>query len=113
MHELPHSPSLAPSWLVRLLSTLAAWLIAFLVVWTLLTVFADELKTLPLPLRALVISGILVSLMVNLVMPLLSLMVNLVMPLLSAAAGRLQARPLQTRPSGGRIRGTTGDQNRA
>jgi antibiotic biosynthesis monooxygenase (ABM) superfamily enzyme len=102
MHELPHSPSLAPSWLVRLLSTLAAWLIAFLVVWTLLTVFADELKTLPLPLRALVISGILVS-----------LMVNLVMPLLSAAGGRLQARPLQTRPSGGRIRGTTGDQNRA
>ena len=102
MHELPHTPSPAPSWLVRLVSTLAAWLIAFLVVWTLLTVFADELKTLPLPLRALVISGILVS-----------LMVNLVMPLLSAAAARLQARPPQTRPSGGRIRGTTGDQSRA
>jgi antibiotic biosynthesis monooxygenase (ABM) superfamily enzyme len=102
MRELPHTRSPAPFWLVRLLSTLAAWLVAFLVVWTLLTVFADELKTLPVALRALVISGILVS-----------LMVNLVMPLLSAAAARLQARPPQTRTSGGRIRGTTGGQSRA
>ena len=102
LRELSHTPSPGPSWLVRLLTTLAAWLVAFLVVWTLLTVFADELKTLPLALRALVISGILIS-----------SMVNLVIPLLSAAAARLQARPPQTRPSGGRIRGTTGDQSRA
>jgi antibiotic biosynthesis monooxygenase (ABM) superfamily enzyme len=53
-------------------TTLGAWLVAFLVVMALLTLFGDELGSLPLALRALVISGLLVALMVNLVMPILS-----------------------------------------
>jgi antibiotic biosynthesis monooxygenase (ABM) superfamily enzyme len=53
-------------------TTLGAWLIAFVVVTALLTVFGDVLKSLPLTLRALVISGVLVALMVNVVMPVFS-----------------------------------------
>lgn len=56
----------------RLLITLAAWLVAFLTVTALLELFGDELAALPLALRALVISGILVTLMANVVMPLLN-----------------------------------------
>jgi len=55
------------------LTTLGAWLAAFAVVLTLLTLLRHELNSLPLALRALVISGVLVVLMVNLVMPLLNL----------------------------------------
>ena len=65
-------PSRAPRWLAPVATTLGAWLVAFLVVTALLTVFADELASLPLAVRALLISGVLVALMVNLVMPLLS-----------------------------------------
>jgi antibiotic biosynthesis monooxygenase (ABM) superfamily enzyme len=61
-----------PSKLARVLTTLAAWLMAFLIVTVILTLFGDELKSLPLALRALVISGVLVTLMTNLVMPVLS-----------------------------------------
>lgn len=60
-----------PRWLAPVATTLGAWLVAFLVVTSLLTVFGDELKSLPLALRALVISGVLVALMVNVVMPVL------------------------------------------
>jgi hypothetical protein len=59
----------ARPWLAPLVTTLAAWLVAFLVVTTLLTLFGDELGSLPLALRALVMSGVLVALMANLVMP--------------------------------------------
>ena len=59
-------------WQIRLVTTLAAWLVAFLLVTALLTVFGDELGSLPLAPRALVISGPLVAVMVNLVMPVLS-----------------------------------------
>ena len=55
------------------LMTLGAWLVAFAVVLTLLTLLRHELNSLPLALRALVISGVLVVLMVNLVMPLLNM----------------------------------------
>jgi antibiotic biosynthesis monooxygenase (ABM) superfamily enzyme len=55
------------------LMTLGAWLAAFLVVLALLTFLGDELESLPLALRALLISGVLVSLMVNLVMPILNM----------------------------------------
>lgn len=58
--------------LVRLISTLAAWLVAFLTVMALLTLLDDELKSLPLSLRALTISGVLVLLMANLVMPIVN-----------------------------------------
>ena len=59
-------------WLAPLLTTLAGWLVAFFVVTTLLTVFGDELGSLPLALRALVMSGVLVALMANVVMPVVS-----------------------------------------
>jgi antibiotic biosynthesis monooxygenase (ABM) superfamily enzyme len=63
---------MTPSKLARLMTTLAAWPVAFFIVTAILTLFGDELKSLPLALRALVISGVLVVLMTNLVMPLLS-----------------------------------------
>ena len=55
--------------MARMATTLAAWVVAFTVVTTLLTLFGDQLGALPPALRALVISGTLVALMVNLVMP--------------------------------------------
>jgi antibiotic biosynthesis monooxygenase (ABM) superfamily enzyme len=55
-----------------MLMTLGAWLVAFVVVLALLTLLGDELESLPLAGRALVISGVLVALMANLVMPVLS-----------------------------------------
>jgi antibiotic biosynthesis monooxygenase (ABM) superfamily enzyme len=58
--------------LAPLLATLAAWLTAFLVVLALLTLLGDELRSLPLALRALVMSGVLVALMANLVMPIVT-----------------------------------------
>jgi uncharacterized membrane protein len=62
----------ARTWLAPVATTLAAWLVAFLVVTTLLTLFGDQLGSLPVALRALVLSGVLVALMANLVMPVLS-----------------------------------------
>jgi antibiotic biosynthesis monooxygenase (ABM) superfamily enzyme len=58
------------------LMTLGAWLVAFVVVLALLTLLGDELESLPLALRALVISGVLVSLMANLVMPVLNVAIG-------------------------------------
>ena len=52
--------------------TLAAWLVAFGVVVSLLALFGHRLARMPLALRALVMSGVLVTLMVNLAMPLLA-----------------------------------------
>jgi antibiotic biosynthesis monooxygenase (ABM) superfamily enzyme len=88
MSSLEHldSHSRARRWLAPVAQTLAAWLVAFLTVTALLTLLGDELGSLPLALRALVISGVLVA-----------LMVNLVMPFLSVAVARWLARPPQTR----------------
>lgn len=69
-------PSPARPWLAPVATTLAAWLVAFLVVTTLLTLLGDELGSLPLALRALVISGVVVALMANLVMPIVSVAVT-------------------------------------
>ena len=73
-------------WLVRLATTLTAWLVAWLVVVALLSLLGDELGSLPLALRALAISGVLVA-----------LMANLVMPVLNQLAGRLVRDAPQTR----------------
>jgi antibiotic biosynthesis monooxygenase (ABM) superfamily enzyme len=81
------NPSRPPPWLARAVTTLGAWLVAFLVVTALLTLFGDELGSLPLALRALVISGVLVA-----------LMVNLVMPVLNAALARWPAGPRRAPP---------------
>jgi antibiotic biosynthesis monooxygenase (ABM) superfamily enzyme len=58
--------------LAQMVMTLGAWLVAYVIVLALLTLLGDELESLPLALRALVISGVLVSLMANLVMPVLN-----------------------------------------
>jgi antibiotic biosynthesis monooxygenase (ABM) superfamily enzyme len=63
---------IAPPWQARIATTLAAWLVAFLVVTALLRLFGDQLGSLPLELRALVLSGVLVGLMANVVMPALT-----------------------------------------
>jgi hypothetical protein len=68
----PDHPSRTRRSLAAVATTLAAWLVAFSIVTTLLTLFGDELGALPLALRALVISGAIVALMVNLVMPVLN-----------------------------------------
>jgi antibiotic biosynthesis monooxygenase (ABM) superfamily enzyme len=56
--------------------TVAAWLAAFLIVTMLFLLVGDELQSLPLVLRALIISGVLVGLMVNVVMPRLTVAVG-------------------------------------
>src|SRR5262249_28593613 len=59
-------------WRAQAITTLAAWLIAFPVAVAVSAVFDNKFASLPRPLRALVLSGILVALMVNLVMPAIS-----------------------------------------
>jgi antibiotic biosynthesis monooxygenase (ABM) superfamily enzyme len=56
----------------RIITTLVAWLIAYLVVTLLLLVAGPQLQSTPVPVRALLISGVLVTVMTNFVMPLLS-----------------------------------------
>jgi antibiotic biosynthesis monooxygenase (ABM) superfamily enzyme len=58
--------------LVRMVTTLAGWAVAYLVVMALLTVLGRPLAALPVALRAAVISGTMIAVMVNLVMPALS-----------------------------------------
>ncbi|MEU8306616.1 hypothetical protein AB0C84_23960 [Actinomadura sp. NPDC048955] len=60
----------------RLAMTLAAWLVAFAVVMVLLALFGDLLAALPMAARAAVISGVLVTVMVNLVMPRLAAVIG-------------------------------------
>ena len=75
MNEQSRDRPRAPQRLAQLVMTLGAWFVAFAVVLALLTLLGDELASLPLALRALVISGVLVSLMVNLVMPFLNVVI--------------------------------------
>jgi antibiotic biosynthesis monooxygenase (ABM) superfamily enzyme len=100
--EQVDNPSRAPRWLAPLTTTLGAWLVAFLVVTALLTVFGDELGTLPVAPRALVISGLLVA-----------LMVNLVMPVLNIAIARWLAAPPRTRRQRARLSTKRGGQSHA
>jgi hypothetical protein len=91
MLENLDSPSGARRWVARVATTFAAWLAAFLVVVALLSLFGDQLGSLPLAPRALVMSGVLVA-----------FMVNLVMPALSIVAARWVTAPPHTRPPRGR-----------
>jgi antibiotic biosynthesis monooxygenase (ABM) superfamily enzyme len=102
MAEHLDNPSPARRWLAAVATTLAAWLVGFLVVTALLTLLRDQLGSLPLALRALVISGVLVA-----------LMANVVMPVLSVAVARWLAAPPQTRLTGGRLRAQSGSESRA
>jgi hypothetical protein len=60
---------------VRIVTVLTAWLVAFLIVLTLLVTFGSELESLPPALKAFVFTGILVPIMGHLVMPKLSVAV--------------------------------------
>jgi antibiotic biosynthesis monooxygenase (ABM) superfamily enzyme len=77
--------------------TLGAWLVAFVVVLALLTALGDELESLPLALRAFVISGVLVTLMANLVMPVLN--VAIARWLTGTPTGAARASPAAARSS--------------
>lgn len=61
---------------VRVVTTLAAWAVAFVIVYIILTWFGRELESLPPALNALIFTGILVPIMGNLVMPRVSSMVE-------------------------------------
>jgi antibiotic biosynthesis monooxygenase (ABM) superfamily enzyme len=52
-----------------LVMTLTTWVVAFSIVTALLLLFGKQLTSLPLAPRAAVISGVMVTLMVNVVMP--------------------------------------------
>jgi antibiotic biosynthesis monooxygenase (ABM) superfamily enzyme len=92
------NPTPARRWPAAAATTLGAWLVAFLVVTALLSLFGDELGSLPLALRALLISGVLVALMVNVVMPVLSIAVA--RWLAGPPQTRLPGEPLSTRSGG-------------
>jgi antibiotic biosynthesis monooxygenase (ABM) superfamily enzyme len=70
--EHSDNPSSLRRWLAPVAMTLGAWLVAFAVVTGFLSLFGRQLGDLPPGLRALVMSGVLVGVMVNLVMPLMS-----------------------------------------
>ena len=55
--------------ITRLVTTLAVWLVAFSIVRTLLELFGRQLAEMSVTGRALLLSGTLVVLMVNVVMP--------------------------------------------
>jgi antibiotic biosynthesis monooxygenase (ABM) superfamily enzyme len=76
MTERPDHRAAARRWPARLATTLAAWIAAFLIVMALLSVLRDELASLPLAIRALVISGVVVTAMTTVVMPVLSVAVG-------------------------------------
>jgi antibiotic biosynthesis monooxygenase (ABM) superfamily enzyme len=68
---LGRSPSAPRPWVVKLATTILAWLAAFLAVLALLSLLGHQLGSLPLAPRALAISGVLVALVANVVMPVL------------------------------------------
>jgi antibiotic biosynthesis monooxygenase (ABM) superfamily enzyme len=70
-------PPAAPRpWRVKFATNLGAWLVAWATVFGLLAAFGGQLASLPLAIRALVISGVLVAIMTNLVMPFLGRLVR-------------------------------------
>jgi hypothetical protein len=94
------NPRRPQRWLVAAVTTVTAWLVAFLVVMALLTLFRDQLASLPVALRALVISGVLVTLMVNLVMPVLGgavvrMLAGTTPPRVASGSGELGIRAQQ------------------
>ncbi len=89
MSEPLDGPSRARRLQMRLVTTLAAWFVAFLIVLVLLSLFGRKLESLPSALNALVFTGVLVP-----------IMGNLVMPLLGAAVARRMAGPPQINPHG-------------
>jgi len=73
----------------KLVTTGMAWLVVYVLLLTLFSIFDDQLAGLTLPVRLLVVSGVLVTLMANLVRP-------MVMRIVGAWIGRRSIR----RPAG-------------
>lgn len=69
------APPLGRPWAIRLVTTLVAWFVAFLIVLALLALFGRTLESLPYALNALVFTAVLVPIMGNLVMPFVSVAV--------------------------------------
>lgn len=69
MREQLDQPPRARRALGRVVMTLLAWLVAFLIVLALLAVFGHWVESIPYVLNALVFTGVLVPIMGNLVMP--------------------------------------------
>jgi hypothetical protein len=65
----------------KLITTGVAWLVVYLLLLTLFSIFEDQLAALTLPVRLLVVSGFLVTFMANLLMP-------MVMRIVGAGIGR-------------------------
>jgi antibiotic biosynthesis monooxygenase (ABM) superfamily enzyme len=62
--------------LTRIWMNLLSWLAAFLIVLGLFTLFGTQLAAQSLPIRALIVSGVMVLLMLNLVVPILRRMLG-------------------------------------
>lgn len=92
-------PNHGRRWLAQAMMTLAAWLVAFLTVLAISTLFRDELASLPLALRALVLSGVLVALMVNVVMPVVSVAIKRWLPPGRRAERDMRSEPLEHPPA--------------
>jgi antibiotic biosynthesis monooxygenase (ABM) superfamily enzyme len=86
MHQRAKQRAATRRWSAKVATTLSAWLVAFLLVTALLSFFGHELNSLPLALRALVMSGVLMT-----------VMTTVVMPALSVAVGRWLGSPTGTR----------------
>jgi hypothetical protein len=79
-----------------LVTTGMAWLVVYLLLLTLFSIFEDQLAALTLPVRLLVVSDVLVTLMANLVIPIVMRIVGDWIGRRSipvADAGRCQRRP--------------------
>jgi antibiotic biosynthesis monooxygenase (ABM) superfamily enzyme len=69
MTERRDRRTVAGRWRALLATTLGAWLVAFAIIMILLSVLGDEVASLPLAIRALAMSGLLVTIMTTVVMP--------------------------------------------
>jgi hypothetical protein len=56
----------------KLVTTGMAWLVVYLLLLTLFSIFEDQLAALTLPVRLLIVSGVLVTVMANVVMPMVT-----------------------------------------
>jgi antibiotic biosynthesis monooxygenase (ABM) superfamily enzyme len=60
----------------KLVTTGMAWLVVYLLLLTLFSIFEDQRAALTLPIRLLVVSGVLVACMANLVVPIVTRIVG-------------------------------------
>jgi multidrug efflux pump subunit AcrB len=89
----------------KLVTTGMAWLVVYLLLLTLFSSFEDQLAALTLPVRLLVVSGVLVIVMANLVMPMVIRMSSL-----RGSAERSIPRPVRVTKRGQRSTPTGGSE---